>query len=109
MTDKNALDRQEGGSHYKHFEIQPIEFCERNKLTPCEANVVKYVCRHRFKNGKEDLLKIKHYVDIMLEMYYNDENDGQLNDRLLNLNENPPEPPAPPKARTIVEGVSIAD
>ena len=68
-----ALNRQEGGNHYKHFAIQPVTFCELNKLTPAEANVVKYVCRHRFKNGKQDLLKAKHYIDIMLELYYNDE------------------------------------
>lgn len=84
---EKALDKQVAGNHYKQFAIQPIEFCEKNKLTPCEANVVKYVCRHRFKNGKEDLLKIKHYVDIMLQLYYSDVPLENNKEELLELNE----------------------
>jgi hypothetical protein len=65
-----ASDRQEGGQHYKDFPIQPAEFCQRNRLNWCEANVVKYVCRHASKKGAEDLLKAKHYIDLLLEWEY---------------------------------------
>jgi hypothetical protein len=63
-----ALDTQEGGSHYKDFPIQPIEFITKNNLPYCEANIVKYACRWRNKNGLEDLKKIKHYVDLLIEL-----------------------------------------
>jgi len=67
------LDRQEGGSHYKQYAIQPAEFIQKNGLGWCEGNVVKYVCRHQWKNGKEDLLKAKHYIDMLLQMQYEDD------------------------------------
>jgi len=68
------LDLQVGGSHYKNFKIQPTEFCEKNRLTHCQSSVIKYVCRHEFKNGLQDLQKARHFIDIMMEMYYNNEN-----------------------------------
>jgi len=67
---KSALDMQVGGSHYKNFAIQPLEFSVRNKLSFPQGNVIKYVCRYS-KMGKEkaiqDLEKAKHYIDVMIE------------------------------------------
>lgn len=63
-------DGQQGGSHYGHFEIDPITYAERNQLTAMEANAVKYVSRHRFKGGAEDLKKAMHYVQMLLQEYY---------------------------------------
>ena len=71
-----ALDRQEGGTHYCNFEIQPVEFVTKNKLGFCEGNVIKYVCRHRFKNGLEDLLKARHYIDLLIELEYEKEKEN---------------------------------
>lgn len=82
-TDQRAtrpMDRQEGGQHYKTYAIQPAEFCQRNRLTWCEANVVKYVCRHREKHGVEDIRKAIHYLEMLLEMEYSatpDEDTGE--------------------------------
>lgn len=70
MTMVNATDMQIGGDHYRRFAIQPIEFITKNKLGFCEGNVVKYICRHPFKNGKEDLLKARHYIDLLIESVY---------------------------------------
>ena len=70
MTNKGMFDevfpqdRQVGGSHYKHFTIQPFEFISKNDLTLFQGNVIKYVCRYRFKNGVEDLEKIIHYCEL---------------------------------------------
>lgn len=66
----NATDMQIGGDHYRRFAIQPIEFITKNRLGFCEGNVVKYICRHPFKNGKEDLLKARHYIDLLIESAY---------------------------------------
>ncbi len=71
----SALDKQQGGSHYKDMVIQPVEFIVKNNLAFLEANVVKYVCRHRNKNGLEDLNKAIHYLQLAKELYYGDNND----------------------------------
>lgn len=69
----SAWSTQIGGNHYKQFPIQPSLFCERNKLTHLESSVIKYVTRHRFKgNGRDDILKARHYCDLLLEEYYTD-------------------------------------
>ena len=67
------LDKQEGGSHYKHYAIQPVEYIYKNNLGYCEGNVVKYITRYKEKNGKEDLLKARHYIDMLLQMRYEDD------------------------------------
>lgn len=64
----SALNVQEGGSHYKDKAIQPIEYIAANKLNFCEGSIVKYITRWRDKNGVEDLKKIKHYVDLLIEL-----------------------------------------
>lgn len=68
--EENALKEQVGGNHYKEFRIQPIEFIEGNDLGFAVGNVIKYVCRYKHKNGKEDLLKAKHYIDLLIELEY---------------------------------------
>jgi len=65
----SALDKQEGGEHYKTA-IQPIQFIHANKLPFIEGNVVKYVTRHRNKNGREDIEKAIHYLELLLELEY---------------------------------------
>jgi hypothetical protein len=65
-----ALDEQIGGAHYKDCAIQPVEFITANKLTFLEGCVVKRICRHRRKNGKEDLEKAIHEIRLLLELEY---------------------------------------
>ena len=74
---KNAWDKQEGGSHYKDLKIQPMQYALDNKLDYAQANVVKYVTRHANKNGKEDLLKAIHNIELMIEYYYGDNGQSQ--------------------------------
>jgi hypothetical protein len=70
---RTALGHQEGGSHYKDYPIQPVEFCQRNRLPYCESNIVKYVCRHARKNGLADLKKARLYLDLLIELEYGDQ------------------------------------
>ena len=51
--------------HYKG-KIQPIDFIESQELDFNEGNVVKYVSRHKKKNGLEDLMKAKFYLDRLI-------------------------------------------
>lgn len=71
----SALGTQIGGDHYKNYPIQPIEYILANKLSWCEANVIKYVTRHRHKNGKQDLLKAIHMLEVLLQLEYNETTD----------------------------------
>jgi hypothetical protein len=66
-----ALDEQVGGSHYKDFAIQPVEFIHKNKIGFIEGNIVKYICRYESKGGIEDLKKVKHYVELLIELSKN--------------------------------------
>lgn len=68
----SAWDTQVGGDHYKKYKIQPMEFALKNNLNPLQHSVLKYVMRHEDKNGKQDLEKAKHYIDLMIEYYYGD-------------------------------------
>jgi hypothetical protein len=65
-----SLQHQEGGAHYKSMKIQPIEYIHANGLGFCEGAIVKYVSRHRSKNGKEDLLKARHFIDLLIDLEY---------------------------------------
>ena len=62
-------DYQVGGTHYQKA-IQPIEYIEKNKLGFCEGNVVKYVSRHKEKNGAEDIKKAIQYLEFILKYQY---------------------------------------
>lgn len=66
----SALNEQEGGDHYKKYKIQPIEFCYHNKIPAIEASIIKYVTRHRDKNGIEDVNKAIHLLEILKELEY---------------------------------------
>ena len=60
----SALNKQEGGDHYK-LAIQPIEYITANNLDFIRGNIVKYATRD--KNGAEDIKKIIHYCELLLE------------------------------------------
>jgi hypothetical protein len=70
---KQLKNKQIGGKHYKSLSIEPMEYIYRNDIPFIEGNIIKYISRHRFKNGKEDLLKAKHYINILLEYEYGDD------------------------------------
>ena len=58
--------QQVGGDHYLNMPIQPVEFNQRNGLNFCEACVIKYVSRHKHKNGAEDVRKAIHFLNLLL-------------------------------------------
>jgi hypothetical protein len=65
----SALSTQVGGTHYKDFKIQPIEFFIANGTQFAPASIIKYVLRYKDKNGVTDLEKAKHLIDILIEDY----------------------------------------
>ena len=62
--------KQVGGSHYRNMVIQPSEFINKNNIPFAEGNAIKYLCRHKQKNQKQDLLKAKHYIDMAIDRDY---------------------------------------
>jgi hypothetical protein len=64
----SALDRQEGGKHYKDLAIQPIEYIHKNGIGFAEGSAIKYLTRWRAKGGIEDLRKARHFIDMLIEM-----------------------------------------
>ncbi len=70
MKIMKSLKKQIGGQHYQDFVIQPAEFINKNKLLFAEGNAIKYIVRASKKGGKEDLLKAKHYIDMIIERDY---------------------------------------
>lgn len=63
---EDPRDHQIGGDHYKAQGIQPIDYIMANELDFCEGNVVKYVTRWKYKNGVQDLMKARHYLDFLI-------------------------------------------
>lgn len=61
---------QIGGDHYKKCGIEPVEYIHANNLDFNEGSIVKYITRHRRKNGAEDIRKIIDYCNIILELDY---------------------------------------
>ena len=59
---------QVGGYHYRNKTIQPWDAIHAWGLGFFSGNVVKYVARHREKNGVQDLKKARHYLDKLIEL-----------------------------------------
>lgn len=64
----DSLSKQVGGTHYKKG-VQPWTIALDWGLDPWSHNVVKYILRFPYKGQREDLEKIKHYLDFLLENY----------------------------------------
>jgi hypothetical protein len=70
----SALDVQIGGDHYRTCKIQPIEYIYANKLDFLPGCIIKRITRFDKPTGKglQDLQKIKHEVDLIIELTYSE-------------------------------------
>ena len=73
----SVYNKQIGGKHYLKYKIQPSKFVVENKLLYPEGCVIKYILRHQDKGGKQDLLKAKHFIDMIIERDYSEEKEKQ--------------------------------
>jgi len=67
--------KQVGGTHYRSMIIQPSEFINKNNIPFAEGNAIKYLCRHKQKNQKQDLEKAIHYCQMAIDRDYPDKKD----------------------------------
>jgi len=56
--------------HYAKWKIEPITFIMENDLKFADGNAIKYIMRHRDKNGREDILKAIQYLELILDQEY---------------------------------------
>lgn len=70
-TEKTSSDYQVGGDHYKGKAMQPWDIIDAWELDYYAGTVLKYLLRYKYKNGKEDLEKARHFLDKMIEDYEN--------------------------------------
>ena len=68
-TKPDALRVQVAGNHYSTQKIQPIEFVMANRWDACAFSILKYTSRHHLKNGRQDLEKARHFVDLRHALY----------------------------------------
>jgi len=61
---------QVGGDHYSKRKIQPFDVIDDWGMDFYEGNALKYLARHRDKNGKEDLQKAIHYINEVIKRQY---------------------------------------
>ena len=52
--------------HYSRWEIEPWDFILANKLDFMRGNIIKYLMRYDAKNGYEDLVKARVYLDKLI-------------------------------------------
>lgn len=67
----NPLKTQIGGSHYKQFAIQPIEFSHQNGLGFIAGCIIKRLCCYNQPGGKgeQDIEKALHEIDILIDQH----------------------------------------
>ena len=66
----SASAKQVGGDHYSKLPIQPFKYAMANKLDPLQHTAVKYVTRFRDKNGRADLEKAIHTIELLIQHEY---------------------------------------
>lgn len=62
MREKNAEIRPA----YYRSGIEAIEYIESHNMDFAQGNIVKYVTRYKGKNGLEDLIKARYYIDRLI-------------------------------------------
>ena len=61
-------EKIEHPSYYNQGKIEVIDFIEDQNLGFHEGNAIKYICRHKYKNGLEYLKKAKWYIDRLISL-----------------------------------------
>jgi hypothetical protein len=62
-------DNVNNPSHYNKGKIEAIDFILDQNMDFLEGNCLKYLIRYKHKNGLEDLLKSKWYLEKLIERH----------------------------------------
>ena len=69
----SASKFQVGGTHYAEMSIQPAEYIHKNGINFLAGNAIKYASRYKSKNGRQDLEKAIHCLQLLIELEYGEE------------------------------------
>ena len=67
-TKRDNVNDKINPDYYIGTKIQVSDFIHEFNLNYFQGNIVKYVVRHKQKNGLEDLEKAKWYLDKLIEI-----------------------------------------
>lgn len=70
IFENKVFKKQIGGTHWLDYPIPHVVFSYYNNLNNLESNIIKYIVRHRQHEGAEDIKKLIHYAEMILEMEY---------------------------------------
>lgn len=64
--------------HPQHYNkgIECWDYVTSHNMDFLSGNVIKYTTRYKYKNGLEDLKKAREYLDKLIEVEENKENDN---------------------------------
>ena len=70
MDNRNVTEKLQeklsSQQHYTRAKIEPIDYIKAHGMNFIEGNVVKYISRYKHKNGLEDLVKCRVYLDMLI-------------------------------------------
>jgi hypothetical protein len=73
-TNANSHDRVSAGgvygSHYKDMKIQPAEYTHANGIGHLAGDAIAYISRYKSKNGRKDLEKAVHSLQLLIQLEY---------------------------------------
>ena len=61
-------EKQVAGDHYKSS-MECWDYILANRLGYLEGTAIKYITRHKKKNGEEDIKKAIHFLEKLLDVY----------------------------------------
>lgn len=75
-TKDKVFDNVNFPKHYNMGKIEVSDFIADQKLDFFEGNCIKYICRHKYKNGLEDLKKANWYLTKLIKLTEDSKNEG---------------------------------
>jgi len=78
--EKQNIDMVNSPAHYNKAGIETIDIIQSVTGDGFESylqgNILKYICRYKYKNGTEDLEKAKWYLNRLIETVTGEEYNG---------------------------------
>ena len=67
MKESKTMDEDKINPSYYKKGIETTDYIQSHELGFLEGNIIKYVTRHKLKNGLEDLLKAEWYLNRLIK------------------------------------------
>ena len=77
---KKKVDMVNSPAHYNEANIETIDIIQSvtgdGFETYLQGNILKYICRYKYKNGVEDLEKARWYLNRLIEQKIGEQYNG---------------------------------